>query len=97
MPTHDGRMTADEFREALDTLGESVTSFADLLVALGDRANDKTRTVQRWAAGTQDIPGPVVAVLQLLVLMQDVQGITPATVRVWLADAESPEESDETA
>lgn len=93
MPTSDGRMTADEFREALDTLGESVTSFAELLVALGDRANDKTRTVQRWAAGTQDIPGPIAALLQLLVLMQDFDAGGTGVVRGWLADAESAEGS----
>lgn len=87
MPTHDGRMTAQEFRDALALLDLSVAGFADLLVALGDTANDKVRTVQRWAAGTQDIPGAVVALLQLLVLLQDVQGITPATVLGWLAEA----------
>lgn len=85
MPTDDGRMTAEEFRDALALLDMSVASFSELLVALGDTA--KVRTVQRWAAGTQDIPGAVVALLQLLVLLQDVQGITPATVLGWLAEA----------
>jgi len=94
MPTSEGRMTSDEFRAALELLGLSVTAFADLLVALGDRANDKMRTVQRWAAGSQDIPGPVQALLQLLVLLHDVEGITPEVVRGWLADAEAPEEND---
>lgn len=90
MPTDDGRMTAEEFRDALALLDMSVASFSELLVALGDTA--KVRTVQRWAAGTQDIPGAVVALLQLLVLMQDVPGITPADVRAWMDDAEAPEE-----
>jgi hypothetical protein len=94
MPTEDGRMTAEEFRDALGVIGETVSGFAELLVALGDRANDKVRTVQRWAAGTQDIPGPVQALLQLLVLLQDVQSITPEDVRRWLADAHVPEEND---
>ncbi len=94
MPTEQGRMTADEFRAALDLLGLSVSAFAELLVALGDRANDKLRTVQRWAAGTQDIPGPVQALLQLLVLLHDVEGISPEVVRGWVADAEAPEEND---
>lgn len=89
MPTTDGRMTAEEFREALALLDLSVAAFADLLVALGDTA--KVRTVQRWAAGTQDIPGAVVAVLQLLVLLQDVPGITPVDVRAWADDAAAPE------
>ena len=88
MPTTEGRMTADEFREALAVVDLSVAAFADLLVALGDRANDKVRTVQRWAAGTQDIPGAVVALLQLLVLLQDTQEITPAMVRSWIDNAE---------
>ena len=94
MRTDDGRMTAEEFRDALVLLDLSVAGFAELLVALGDRANDKTRTVQRWAAGTQDIPGAVVALLQLLVLLQDGRGITPAEVRAWVDDAEVPEEND---
>jgi len=91
MPTGEGRMTADEFRAALAMVDLSVAAFADLLVALGDRANDKLRTVQRWAAGTQDIPGPVVALLQLMVLLHDVPEITPEMIRVWLADAETDE------
>lgn len=91
MPTDQDRMTADEFRAALDTLDMSVADFARLLDELGDRANDKLRTVQRWASGKQDIPGPVQALLQLLVLLQDVQGITPATVLGWLADAVAEE------
>lgn len=90
MPTDDGRMTAEEFRDALALLDMSVASFSDLLVALGDTA--KMRTVQRWAAGTQDIPGAVVAVLQLLVLLQDTLSIAPADVRAWMDDAEAPEE-----
>jgi len=89
MPTDDGRMTAEEFRDALALLDMSVASFSELLVALGDTA--KVRTVQRWAAGTQDIPGAVVALLQLLVLLQDVPGITPVDVRAWADDAASPE------
>lgn len=92
MPTDDGRMTAEEFRDALALLDMSVASFSELLVALGDTA--KVRTVQRWAAGTQDIPGAVVALLQLLVLLQDGRGITPAEVRAWVDDAEVPEEND---
>jgi len=91
MPTDDGRMTAEEFRAALAMVDLSVAAFADLLVALGDRANDKLRTVQRWAAGTQDIPGPVVALLQLMVLLHDVPAITPEMIRVWLANAETEE------
>lgn len=94
MPTDSGRMTAEEFRAALALLGQTVSTFADLLEALGDGANDKVRTVQRWAAGTQDIPGPIQAILQLLVLLNDVEGITPATIRDWIADAEPGEETD---
>lgn len=93
MPTDDGRMTAEEFRDALALLDMSVASFSDLLVALGDTA--KVRTVQRWAAGTQDIPGAVVAVLQLLVLLQDERGIGAAEVRAWADDAAAPENDEE--
>jgi len=94
MPTPDGRMTADEFREALEMLGESVASFADLLVALGDGANDKVRTVQRWAAGTQDIPGPIVALMQVLVLMQDFATVDTTMLRGWLAESEAMEDGE---
>lgn len=87
MPTKPGRMTPEEFRAALEILGETTSTFAQLLVDLGDSANDKQRTVQRWAAGTQDIPGPVQAVLQLLVLMLDQEQLSPTDVRRWLADA----------
>lgn len=87
MPTENGRMTAAEFLEAIDIIGEKPSSFADLLVALGDAGENKHRTVQRWAAGTLDIPGPVQAVLQLLVLLIDHAEITPVMVRAWLADA----------
>jgi len=88
-------MTAQEFRDALALLDLSVAGFADLLVALGDVANDKERTVQRWAAGKQDIPGAVVAVLQLLVLLQDERGIGAAEVRAWADDAAAPENDEE--
>lgn len=91
MPTDDGRMTAEEFLDALALLHLTVAGFASLLAALGDTA--KVRTVQRWAAGTQDIPGAVVALLQLLVLLQDERGITPVEVRAWADDA-APVESD---
>jgi|GEM_PF-3368161 len=92
MPTGEKRMTADEFRAALAMVDLSVAAFADLLVALGDRANDKLRTVQRWAAGTQDIPGPVQALLQLLVLINDYENITPEMVIGWLVDGVTEED-----
>jgi DNA-binding transcriptional regulator YiaG len=52
-------MTATEFRAELAGLGLSQTSFASI-TSVGDR------TVRRWAAGTQDIPGWVPLVLRLL-------------------------------
>lgn len=87
MPDDNGRMTADVFREALAILGETQSSFADLLVLLGDTGTNKARLVQRWAAGQQDIPGTITALLQLLVLMHDEVGITPANVRKWATEA----------
>lgn len=87
------RMMNAALIEALGIIGETPGSFADLLVALGDVANDKHRTVQRWVAGSQDIPGPVNAILQLLVLMQDNAEITPATVREWLEQAYDEDDS----
>ncbi len=96
MPTETGRMTGEEFRDALSILDMSLGAFADLLVALGDRSNDKLRTVQRWASGQQDVPGAVNALLQLMVLMQDNGAGTPETVRAWLADA-AEEDAEEVA
>ena len=80
-------MTTDEFRDALEIIGETQASFAELLVDLGDAGDNKQRTVQRWATGATDIPGPIQALLQLLVLMLDNAEIGPADVRKWLADA----------
>jgi DNA-binding transcriptional regulator YiaG len=55
----DEHVTHVEFRAALARLGYSQTSFAEL-VKVGDR------TVRRWAAGTQEIPGWVPLLLSLL-------------------------------
>lgn len=92
MPSENRRMTPDEFRAALLVLGETQSSFADLLVMLGDTGGDKARLVQRWATGQQDIPRLVNALLQLLILVKDVEGITPDIVRAWLAAADEQEE-----
>ncbi len=69
MPDDRGRMTSDEFRAALALLGLSQSAFARLLVELGDVAGDKERTVQRWATGQQDIPGPILALLKVLAVV----------------------------
>lgn len=53
-------MTADQFRAALAGLGLTQAGFAR--VALVD-----ARTVRRWCEGTRAVPGPVVALLALLV------------------------------
>ena len=83
MPNEAGRMTADEFRAALSDLGETQASFARLLATLGDTAGDKVRTVQRWAVGDRDIPGPITALLTLLLAMRARQGIDTNGVRAW--------------
>lgn len=69
MPDERGRLSADELRAALAHLGMSQSEFARLLVAMGDSAGDKERTVQRWATGQQDVPGPIAAVLTLLAVV----------------------------
>lgn len=66
MPDDRGRMTADEFRDALALVGMSQSAFARFLVEMGDAAGDKERTVQRWATGQQDIPGPILVLLKVL-------------------------------
>lgn len=69
MPDANGRMTADEFRAALALLGLSQAAFARFLVEMGDVAGDKERTVQRWATGQQDIPGPIMVLLKVLAVV----------------------------
>ena len=81
------RMTASGFREALAIIGETPASFAEFLVSLGDVGDHKARTVARWASGALDIPGPIQALLQVLVLLVDQADISPTTLRAWLADA----------
>ena len=49
-------MTPDEFRQARERLGLSARELADKLGV-------HPRTVQRWAGGSQRVPGPVVAAL----------------------------------
>lgn len=90
MPTDERRMTPEEFCDALEIIGESRANFARLLLALGETGTlaSKTRTVQRWATGRQDVPALIPVVMQLLVLGQDHAGITTATVREWLHSAD---------
>lgn len=70
-----GRMTPDEFRAALALLGMSQGEFARFLVEMGDVAGDKERTVQRWATGQQDIPGPVLVLLKVLAVVEIYTGM----------------------
>lgn len=80
MPDDRGRMTADEFRAALERMDETQSSFAALLVDIGGDATVSLRTVQRWAAAQQDIPGLASGIIALLELLNDV-GIDTDTVR----------------
>lgn len=52
-------MTAAQLRETLDRLGLNQLEAASILRVDG-------RTVRRWIAGDREIPGPVVAFLELL-------------------------------
>ena len=52
-------MTPSDFRAALADLGLTQTGFARL--ALVD-----SRTVRRWCDGTRAVPGPVVALLGMM-------------------------------
>jgi DNA-binding transcriptional regulator YiaG len=52
-------MTPDQFRAALADLGLSQTGFAR-------QAMVAPRTVRHWCAGTRAIPGPVIALLQMM-------------------------------
>ena len=81
MPDDRGRMTADEFRAALALLGLSQSAFARFLVEMGDAAGDKERTVQRWATGQQDIPGPILVLLKVLAVVALYSHLTPASIQ----------------
>jgi DNA-binding transcriptional regulator YiaG len=52
-------MTPDQFRAALADLGLSQAGFAR-------KAMVNARTVRRWCDGTRAVPGPVVALLQIM-------------------------------
>ena len=52
-------MTPDQFRAALARLGLSQAGFAR-------KALVDARTVRRWCSGTRAVPGPVVALLDML-------------------------------
>ena len=52
-------MTPDEFRDARERLGLSVNKLAQ---ALGV----KPRSVWRWQSGDQAVPGPVAALMRLM-------------------------------
>lgn len=81
MPNERGRLSGEEFRASLAALDETPSSFAKLLVALGDPAEDKVRTVQRWTAEERDVPGPINAVLALLKILRDEAGIDSDRLR----------------
>ena len=52
-------MTPDQFRAALANLGLSQVGFARIAMVA-------PRTVRHWCAGTRSIPGPVIALLQMM-------------------------------
>jgi len=52
-------MTPDQFRAALADLGLTQTGFAH-------QAMVAPRTVRRWCDGTRAVPGPVIALLQMM-------------------------------
>jgi len=53
-------MTSDQFRAALADMGLSQVGFARLAMV-------DARTVRRWCDGTRAVPGPVVALLKMMV------------------------------
>jgi DNA-binding transcriptional regulator YiaG len=57
-------MTPDQFRAALADLGLSQVGFAR--IALVD-----ARTVRRWCDGTRAVPGPVVALLRMMMVADE--------------------------
>ena len=57
-------MTPDQFRAALADLGLSQAGFARLAMV-------DARTVRRWCDGTRAVPGPVVALLRILMVTDE--------------------------
>lgn len=62
-------MTADEFREARQKLGLSLSQCAEVF-QLGtpgeDRWRRSARTIRKWEAGDNDIPGPAQVLMRWL-------------------------------
>jgi DNA-binding transcriptional regulator YiaG len=57
-------MTPDQFRDALADLGLSQAGFARLAMV-------DARTVRRWCDGTRAVPGPVMALLRILMVTDE--------------------------
>jgi DNA-binding transcriptional regulator YiaG len=57
-------MTPDQFRVALADLGLSQAGFARLAMV-------DARTARRWCDGTRAVPGPVVVLLQILMVTDE--------------------------
>jgi DNA-binding transcriptional regulator YiaG len=57
-------MTPDQFRAALADLGLSQAGFARMAMV-------DARTVRRWCDGTRAVPGPVVALLRILMVTDE--------------------------
>ena len=74
-------MAPADFTAKLGRIDETASSFTRLLAALGDDSKGKRRTVQRWAAGERDIPGPIAALVNLLVALHERHDITTAALR----------------
>ncbi len=61
-------MTPDQFRAALADLGLSHSGFARLAMV-------DARTVRRWCDGTRAVPGPVVALLRVMITKDECREI----------------------
>ncbi len=76
-------MTADEFREALDSVGYTQVAFADLVGA-------DHRTARRWALGEVRIPGAAVIILRLMLARPEMRPVIEG-----LAGGQAPVEPTE--
>jgi DNA-binding transcriptional regulator YiaG len=73
-------MTPDQFRAALADLGLSQAGFARLAMV-------DARTVRRWCDGTRAVPGPVVALLRILMVTDEWREIPLERWRALLPDS----------
>lgn len=68
-------MTSEELKTARRAFGLSQSEFAQLFKVKADR------TVRRWEEGEQEIPGPIIVLLELLLDCREARQALGLTIR----------------